>query len=39
MSYKLKKGAEDIYAFLAQFSPAAEEPAEDAAASEDAASE
>lgn len=38
MSFKLKKGAEDIYAFLAQFSPVAEEPAEepteDAAASE-----
>lgn len=31
MSFKLKKGGEDIYAFLAQFSPAAEAPAEDAA--------
>ncbi|MEP4035272.1 MULTISPECIES: cytochrome c family protein [unclassified Pseudophaeobacter] len=35
MSFKLKKGAEDIYAFLAQFSPVAEEPAEEPA--EDAA--
>ena len=34
MTFKLKKGAEDIYAFLAQFSPVAEEPAEDAAATE-----
>jgi cytochrome c len=34
MSFKLKKGAEDIYAYLAQFSPVAEETAEDAAATE-----
>lgn len=30
MSFKLKKGAEDIYAFLAQFSPAPEAAAEEA---------
>lgn len=30
MSFKLKKGAEDIYAFLAQYSPAPEAPAEEA---------
>jgi cytochrome c len=34
MSFKLKKGAEDIYAYLAQFSPVAEETAEEAAATE-----
>lgn len=42
MSFKLKKGAEDIYAFLAQYSPAPEAPAEEAPveeAAEPAASE